>query len=421
MSGYDPHFLGVHLPLPTVQPDRAGDLLISEKLTDQVLATYPNYAVMTDKARRAPILSVLQIERDLLKKTSRTDKWKIDSRVGAENQLDNAYYTNNPWDRGHMARRESAGWGQSGRDAQKASDETFYFSNACLQHENVNQDEWLVLEDWAQKGAPAKDGKVVEFSGPIYGDFVRSIRPTGRAPGDVPTGFFKVICFINRDTNQLDVRAFLLLQDRDSMRDKDGRKAFNFQKYQVTIKEIEELAGLDFPDEVYEKNPLFFHPSVGAQNLGVTSFPERVDVNGPEDVITSSVEPRIAVRDDDVEVYISAAMVDPPGADANQEWVSILNLETDPVDLQGWRLIDKAKHVRPLDGVLRPGEAKVFKGNAGLAPVKLGNQGGVLTLINAKNERIDRVDYTDKDVLRLARAKNRTLPIIFATYRTEDP
>jgi endonuclease G len=221
---------------------------------------------------------------------------------------------------------------------------------------------------------------------------------------------------VNKATDALDVRAFIVLQDEASLRDKQGRKAFNFQNYQVTIREIEQQTGLDFPDEVYERNPLFFHPNeAAARRLNIPSFPERIDVNGPADLVGANTR-RVAVADDDIEVYLAAAMVRPKGGGTAGEWVSILNLEPVPVDLKGWRLVDKRGQAKVLGGVLQPGESKVFKGSAGLAPVQLPDTGGLLTLLHKDGRRVDRVDYTAQDVKK-ASANGRNLPVNFATYR----
>jgi len=297
--------------------------------------------------------------------------------------------------------------------AQNASDETFYYSNACLQHECVNQDEWLALEDWAQKLDAAKDGKVVVFSGPIHGDFSRTIRPEGRTPAEIPTAFFKVVCFVGEQSGGLEVRAFIVQQDREAMRDKDGRKTFNFQKYQVTIREIEELTGLDFPDDVYERNPLFYYDRDEARVHGVEVFPERVDVDVPEDVVGRG-HMRKAIRDDEVQVYLAAAQIAPKDG---VEWVSVLNLEPVEVDIVGWTLTDRLGRVATLRGRLEPGESRVFGTGAGLDPVKLPNNGGLLILRNAAGEQIDRIEYTGDDVGRWEKDVGPGKPLFFATYR----
>lgn len=414
MNGYDKNFLGVELPLPIVSPSRSGDVLVRQELNQDGIAAYPTYAVLTDKRLRAPIYSVLHIDQNQLKKVERTNNWKIDSRIGEEYQLDNSYYTNNPWDRGHMARRESAAWGDTERDAKKASDETFYYSNACLQHENVNQDEWLALEDWVLSLNLTDNGRVTVFAGPVYGDFSRTIEPSGKKSAKIPSAFFKVVCFMDK-AQQLDVRAFLMYQDQEAMRDKNGRKTFRYQKYQVTITEIEKLTGLDFPDEVYEKNPLFYDRSNKAEDLDVTIFPERIDIDRPKDIVSRGMK-RTVVADDAVEVYISAALVKPSDG-ASSEWVSILNLEAESVDVTGWKLEDKSGNQVTLNGVIPAGESKTFKGES-LRPLRLPDSGGLIILYDNDSRQIDRVDYTIDEVKETIRRGNTNLPISFMTFRS---
>ena len=137
--------------------------------------------------------------------------------------------------------RSNTAWGATTREAKRASDETFYYSNASLQHANFNQDEWLELETWVKELNLDLNGRITSFSGPIYGEFNRTIKPPGRSPAEIPSAFFKVVCFINKESNDLDVRAFIMFQDSEALADKRGRLQFNFQRYQVTISESASL------------------------------------------------------------------------------------------------------------------------------------------------------------------------------------
>ncbi len=418
MNGYDPHFLGLTLPLPAIRPARTADIVHSTLLRENTFADYPHYTVVTDKRRRSPAYTVLHIDQTLIKTAAGSSHWRIDTRVGEEHQLDNAYYegANNPWDRGHMAHRESAAWGDTPRDAREASDETFYYTNATLQHENLNRDEWVALEEWVLSLDLAENNRLTVFTGPIYGEFIRTIRPTGRPQADIPSGFFKIVCFLNKNTHALDVRAFIIHQDEDALRDKQGRKLFNFQKYQVTIREIEQLTHLNFADEIYEQNPLYFYPNAAAaKRLHIASFPERIDINSPADIVDATT-PRIVVADDHIEVYLAAALINPQEDETTSEWVSIHNLEPIAMDLTGWKLIDQQGRTKTLSGKLKSGETKVLKGTAGLAPVRLPNTSGLLTLFHKDGRRVDRVDYNENDLKKVT-TKTRTLPLIFATYR----
>lgn len=409
MAGYDPNFLGngINLPVPSFAPSLAGDVLRSSLLEDDIFAGYINYSIITHRVRRSPIIACVNINQNLYKSVSRSKDWNIDTRIGADFQLDNDYYRSNPWDRGHLARRASVAWGETQRDAKRASDDTFYYSNATLQHGNFNQDEWLALENWVFKLNLDSNGKVTVFSGPVYGDFSRTITPPGREPALIPSAFFKVVCFVNKDSNQLDVRAFLMFQDEEALADKMGNKMFNFQNYQVTITEIERLTGLEFDDEIYEKNPLLFNENPEKrEELNIDRFPERIEVDEPSEMISPG-ESRNATPSTTIPVFIAAAMVNPSGDERESEWISVINLSSQPVNLEGWTLSD-AKH-EPLqlnlilneqERILQPGEALQIKP---LSPVMLSNNGGVISLYDkpqgnqSKGRRVDRVRYTSKD------------------------
>lgn len=412
MSGYNESFLdGAVLPIPQFRTELSAELFNKGKIFH-----YPNYSVVMNGSpdKRSPVIVCLNIDQGQLKSTNRTDRWRIDPRIGAENQLDNAYYAGNPWDRGHMARRASAAWGRTVRDAQYASDETFYYSNSTLQHENLNQDEWLGLEEWVYRLELDKDGKITCFIGPIYADFDRTVRPSGRRLALVPAGFYKVVCFIGKETGKLDVRAFIIYQDAEALSDKRGRMKYDNQTYQVTITEIEEKTGLLFDDSIYEANPLYFTDRNARPEENVILLPERIEVARPQDLVAAG-DVRQTIKDDIVDIFIAVAMPDPAGADAGNEWVSLMNLGSDSVDLSGWKLGDVNDNRVVVDDiisdgeslVLRPGESIVLKG---LEPVRLGNMGGVIKLFNAMDERIDWVNYT-KDMVAAGK------PVLFLAPR----
>ncbi|MDY6938838.1 MAG: DNA/RNA non-specific endonuclease [Cyanobacteriota bacterium] len=412
MQGYDPAFLGnnITLPVPTFAPSLAGHVLHSARLADEIFANYVNYSIVTHRQKRSPIIACANIDRTLIKNVPRSRDWNIDSRIGWEFQLDNDYYRRNPWDRGHLARRGSLAWGKTVREAKRASDETFYYANASLQHENFNQDEWLALEDWVFHLDLAAQGRITVFSGPVYGEFSRTITPPGREPGLIPCGFFKVVCFANKDAEQLDVRAFLMYQDLEALADKAGKHTFNFQKYQVTITEIERLTGLEFDDEIYEKNPLFFNENPEKrEELDIPRFPERIEVDAPEELIAAG-ETRETVAVEEVPIFIAAAMVNPAGDEREGEWVSLVNFSGEAIDLDGWTLSDTQREPLNLNSILDESQRILPPGEAvkvqPLSPVMLSNRSGVISLYEkpqpgqSQGRRVDRVRYTAEEAQR---------------------
>lgn len=102
--------------------------------------------------------------------------------------------------------------------------------------------------------------------------------------------------------------------------------------------------------------------------------------------------------EDDLRVAIVAALVNPvggenqPDATGRPEMVYVLNRTTAGISLEGWSLLNKADqpHVISGDVWLAPG---------GMQPIvmeqaPLSNQGGLITLLDAKGNKVDGVHYS---------------------------
>jgi endonuclease G len=235
MVGYDPDFIGVHIPLPQFRPNLVGDVLRNDRLRDGLYADYPHYTVVMNARLRSPIFAALNINQALIRSVDRSDDWDTDSRIGEAFQLDNAYYASNRWDKGHMAARAGAAWGRSDPEALIASDETFYYSNAALQADNLNRDEWRGLETWVRTFDDDVNNRVSVLSGPIYRGDSRFVTPGGLPPARVPSAFFKVVNYRHRDDapGAFSVRAFIMTQDAETLRTRSGWELENLRRYQV--------------------------------------------------------------------------------------------------------------------------------------------------------------------------------------------
>ncbi|MEM8596514.1 MAG: DNA/RNA non-specific endonuclease [Pseudomonadota bacterium] len=397
MPGYDENFLQTPVPLPGFSMRLDGHVLRVDGLRDGSYRDYINYSIAMHSRFRSPIFAALNINQAELRQVKRSG-WNIDTVIGAENQLDNAYYRNNRWDRGHIARRSSAAHGASTREAKQASDSTMFYTNACLQFDSFNQDEWLDLEDWVQDLMDDDDDRISVFSGPIYGDDPLFVVPEMRRPAEVPAAFFKVVCFTNKN-REFEVRAFNVPQDQASMADWQGRNRVDRQTYQTTIAEIEHLTGLEFPEVVADRNPLLFYETPAnlakKEALDIQVLPENIPVDRPSDM-TAETEPRLIIADEEIDVFIAGAMPNPSGSDRGREWVSILNLEGRTMDLTRWTLSDNRAEVT-LSGRVQPGAAKRLMGDT-LGELRLSNSEDILTLKDAEGRRIDRVRWRPGEV-----------------------
>jgi uncharacterized protein YukJ len=103
------------------------------------------------------------------------------------------------------------------------------------------------------------------------------------------------------------------------------------------------------------------------------------------------------VEEPDKTVRIVAAMVNPVGGEPEAETVILLNPTPRPIDLAGWHDRGPAEaQVRDSRNAAAGGVVTV----ALRAPTKLGNSGGIITLLNAQGLKVDGVSYTNAQAKR---------------------
>ena len=437
MTGYKEDFLGagILVPHPTFDPELDNQILRGRGLRDGLYSDHPNYTVVMNREERTAAYVALNIDQTSTERWKSEledyDTWQPDPHFGERHQLDDAYYDIpgfNTYHKGHLARRLSAAHGPDKETAQAANNGTYYYSNRALQHRFYNPDEWLKLEEWARTldldataigtpgfGANLGDNsneidfnhRVCTFSGPIYAAVGRVVRYNDVIPANVPAAFFKIICFRHRETpNELSVRAYIIPQDSLALRDKTGAKLINLRSYQVSTGLIEEVTKLRFAPEIADRNPIYYNPAAHPRTLGVTQFPEVVEIGLDTDIIDPEQNrPAGATKD----VRIAAALINPAGRDTGAEWISIANWSTEAVDLAGWTLVDRLDRELPLAGTIEPGQAIRLQP---LNPILLSNSAaGTITLRDETGRQMDRVGYTE------AEARTEGVPVVFSDPR----
>jgi uncharacterized protein YukJ len=119
--------------------------------------------------------------------------------------------------------------------------------------------------------------------------------------------------------------------------------------------------------------------SPGAVPPGAVPVP-----NAPEPFfVPTTEEPQGLVR-------IVGALVNST-ASPEVEVITLLNTAPGEVSLDGWAFLDNQKRRQPLGGTLAGGEARAFQV---AEPVLLSNRGGIITLVNESNLKVDGVAYT---------------------------
>ncbi|GAA1957249.1 DUF2278 family protein [Agromyces allii] len=111
------------------------------------------------------------------------------------------------------------------------------------------------------------------------------------------------------------------------------------------------------------------------------------------------------VGDGDHRVRIVGALVNPVGPAPEAESVTLINTTPASIDLAGWQLADQQKHRGPVpSGALAAGATVSFGMPSG---VQLGNRGGILTLLDDHNLKVDGVAYTADE------ARNEGWTVVF--------
>lgn len=180
--GYDPAFLGVEVPMPTLTtPEPTVEL------------RYLHYSLRFRPDRRFAAVTALAMDGARLRQVDRNDDWDLDPRLAAELQAGPPVYAHNDLDRGHLVMRASATWGDTDEEARQAEADTFYFTNAAPQNKLFNQGRelWLGLEEHLQAHADAFDRKLVVLAGPVLDPADPPYRGI-----QVPLRFWKVVAFV---------------------------------------------------------------------------------------------------------------------------------------------------------------------------------------------------------------------------------
>ena len=164
---------------------------------------------------------------------SRTDKFLPDPEVADPVTTDD--YRNSGYDRGHMCPAADNKWDK------EAMRESFYMTNVCPQHHNLNRGDWKELEDacreWAQQ-----EGRIYIACGPIfYKGKPRTIGQEHKVA--VPDAFFKVVlCADSRPPRAI---GFIY---------KNTSGNHPLDSYVNTVDQVERITGMDFfpalPDDV---------------------------------------------------------------------------------------------------------------------------------------------------------------------------
>ena len=280
-DGYQAAFLGSdhEIGLPTPGLVLRSDVLQPPGLpVGEVVVPYIHYSVLMSRSTRQALYSAANVDLSRMQPvpSGKGRKWFIDARVGGDNQIPNYPYQRTMWDRGHLTRRAAVTWGDSVEQAIRASNDSCAYTNACMQHENFNEDEWRAVELAVSTFKNAK--KLTVLTGPV---FSRADRYYAREFGDfavrIPAGFWKTISYVNC-SGVLRTDAYVFFQDMPSIRTANARKKMRLRNMQVTTTELSCWTGLEFDRALFESNPLRFYD--GPEYIGIKHRKDLMEEHG---------------------------------------------------------------------------------------------------------------------------------------------
>jgi endonuclease G, mitochondrial len=170
--------------------------------------------------------------------------FKKDPKIPAKAQIGNELYSNNPLDRGHIARRADLVWGARA-EAQRANVDSFFYTNITPQHEAFNQSAangiWGELENAIFADVDVADLHISVMGGPIF----TSNDPVYRNI-QLPKQFWKVLFYRESGDDAVKAKGFVLTQ-ADLLNQLEALELPEFSVYEVPINQIGEMTGLNLP------------------------------------------------------------------------------------------------------------------------------------------------------------------------------
>lgn len=278
-KGYDSKFLtGFEIPMPKLSAKQQKDVALNKE-TKKPELPFIYYSAIQSASRKMPFFTASNINRDSWLQAGREGAFVPDKRLDKTVQLSTTIYkqlnkkhseTNKKVDKGHLTKREDVQWDEKNNkvNATAAAKATFFYTNACPQHHQLNNEIWKYLEESVLiKGRSRKPMKAVVFSGPIFSNSdPYLVFPKGVDHQiQCPIRFWKVIYYVAED-KKLHCAAFImshkLLMERDGhVQTKEALRGLKIveekvekpfllfeenEKYQITLSKLQELTGLKF-------------------------------------------------------------------------------------------------------------------------------------------------------------------------------
>lgn len=220
-----------NLPAETVGPAPGSWLPYAPK-GEVIVDTDFSLAYSEEHEQAIWVAHELRADRLSRREAERTNWFEEDLRV-TSGSARHADYIKSGYSRGHLA--PAADFVHD----QKAMDKSFFMSNISPQMYHFNAGVWRELEENVRDWAKLND-RLLVVTGPVWDENPKQI---GKNRVSVPKAFYKVI--LDPEEPELKGIAFLIPHEKT---DKP------LARFAMSIRGLEELTGIDFYMDLYEKN-----------------------------------------------------------------------------------------------------------------------------------------------------------------------
>jgi endonuclease G len=301
-KGYDPMFLGVKVPPPSVGPSRLAEMYTRDDYDEYfeafrnvpkiepgaagstpVILRYHHYSLAFNKKYKMCQWTASNCDyRDVVRQDKRVradlggENWRYDPRVPEQHQLGNGdvYQPARRIDRGHIVRREDNAWGPEGLATEYGNSDTYHWTNCTPQHEAFNQENpkdnnpkktqiyaglavkgiWGQFEAKLEMALQKGGGQATIFAGPILDEHFADI-DWGNGPVSIPKTFWKVFIIPESTKKPTKLQVFGYIFDQAPAVKRfgltyEGVDLPQFKRQRALLADITQRSGVIFPEAV---------------------------------------------------------------------------------------------------------------------------------------------------------------------------
>ncbi len=231
--------IDTHLPwgAPAIDPQATRERMLAQR----------DYVILYDGDLRVPLLTAERVDAARLDRAHRTDCFRRDVRITADEASRPSDYNEPIFDQGHMA-------AFANQDSSViAGNNSFIMSNMVPQTCQFNRGIWQILEGITRLWA-AERRTLFVISGSLFDrdrdglrdpddDAARMKAKNDTARVAIPTAFYKILAFAGAE-GEVETLSILMPHNQENP---DGDEAFAYLRgHLTTVADIERRSGLDF-------------------------------------------------------------------------------------------------------------------------------------------------------------------------------